>query len=78
MAESGKNLLFTTQSRLLMTLKKKKNIVGNGENAGNLPKTNFNFSFTFNISYANAFNLDQSIILSFGKELRKNENHGNF
>ena len=32
------------------------------------PKTNFNFSVAFNLSSANAFNLDQSIILSFGKE----------
>ena len=33
------------------------------------PKTNFNFSFTFILSSANAFNLDQSKILSFGKGL---------
>ena len=32
-------------------------------------KTNFNFSATFNLSSANAFNLDQSKNLSFGKEL---------
>ena len=34
-----------------------------------LPKTNFNFSLPFILSSANAFNLDQSKILSFGKEL---------
>ena len=36
-----------------------------------LPKTNVNFSFTFILSSANAFNLDQSKILSFGKEFKK-------
>ena len=35
-----------------------------------LSKTNFNFSPAFILSSANAFNLDQSKILSFGKELR--------
>ena len=34
-----------------------------------LPKTNLIFSVTFILSSANAFNLDQSTILSFGKEL---------
>ena len=34
-----------------------------------LPKTNFNFSAKFDLSSANAFNLDQSKNLSFGKEL---------
>ena len=34
-----------------------------------LPKSNFNFWFTFILSSANAFNFDQSKILSFGKEL---------
>ena len=34
-----------------------------------LPKTNFTFSFGFILSSANAFNLDQSKILLFGKEL---------
>ena len=34
-----------------------------------LPKTNFNFSATFDLSSANAFNLDQSKNLSFGNEL---------
>ena len=34
-------------------------------------QTNFNFSVTFILSPASAFNLDQSKILSFGKELRK-------
>ena len=33
------------------------------------PKTNFYFSVIFFLSSANAFNLDQSRILSFGKEL---------
>ena len=32
------------------------------------PKINFNFSAKFNLSSANAFNLDQSKNLSFGKE----------
>ena len=34
-----------------------------------LPKTNFNFSNAFNLTSANALNLDQSKILSFGEEL---------
>ena len=34
-----------------------------------LPETNFNFSVTFILLSANAFNLDQSKILLFGKEL---------
>ena len=45
------------------------NIVGKGENGGNHPKTGFNFSAKFILSSANAFNLDQSKILSFGEEL---------
>ena len=80
-----KNFFFnsTTQSRLLTTLRKKtfENFVGKRENAGNqhclplvtffstLPKANLNFLFTFKLSSANAFNLDRSEILSFGKEL---------
>ena len=36
-----------------------------------LPKTYFNFSFTFILSSANALNLDQSKILLFGKDLVK-------
>ena len=57
-------------------------MVRKGENAGGnqhfllfppcfipFPKINFNFSVTSMLSSANAFNLDQSIILSFGKEL---------
>ena len=66
-----------------MTLYKKpfENIMGKGENAGNqhflyfpqcflqIPKTNFNFSVTIIVS-VNAFNLDHSNILSFGKELK--------
>ena len=65
-----------------MTLRKKpfEKIVGKGENAVNpafsplstmfstLLKTNFNFSVTFILSSANAFNLNQSKNLSFGKE----------
>ena len=35
------------------------------------PKTNFNFSVTFILSSTNAFNLDQSKNLLFGKELRE-------
>ena len=35
-----------------------------------LPKTNFNFSVTFILLSANAFNLDQSKILLFGEELK--------
>ena len=58
------------------------NIVGKGENAGDqhfllfqqcfLPvqKTNFNFSVRSILSSANAFNLDSSKILLFGKELK--------
>ena len=54
-------------------------IVEKGENAGNQHflkfstmfsthhQTHFNFSTTFILSSANAFNLDQSIVLSFGK-----------
>ena len=34
-------------------------------------ETNFNFSVAFILSSANAFNLDQSNILSFGKELNE-------
>ena len=56
-------------------------IVGKGENAGNqhflhfppcfvpIPKQILSFSIAFDLSFANAFNLDQSKILSFGKEL---------
>ena len=66
-----------------MTLRKTplENILRKGENAGNqqfliptmfstLPKTNFNFLVTFNLSSANGFSLDQSKILLFGKALR--------
>ena len=35
-----------------------------------LPKTNFNFSVAFILSSAGALNLDQSKILSFGRELK--------
>ena len=56
------------------------NFVEKGENAGNqhfllfpqcfstLPKPNLNFSFTFIMSSANVFYLEQSKILSFGEE----------
>ena len=75
-------LTLTTQSRLLTTLRKNafENIMGKGENAGNqhfllfpqfstLLKTNFYVWAIFILSSADAFNLDQSKILSFGKEL---------
>ena len=41
--------LFTTQSRLLTTLKKKpfENIVGKGENAGYIPKKNLFLSYIY-------------------------------
>ena len=62
------------QSRLLLTLRKTplENIVGKGENAGKpafspfptmfstVSKTNFDFSVTYNLLSANAFNLDRS------------------
>ena len=35
-----------------------------------LPKTNFKFSVKFILSAANAFNFDQSEILSFGKAVK--------
>ena len=51
------------------------NIVGKGESFllfptvfPTLPKTIFNFSVTFILSSANAFNLDQTKILPFGNE----------
>ena len=34
-----------------------------------LPETNFNYAVTLDLSSANAFNLDQSKNLLFGKEL---------
>ena len=63
------------------------NVVGKGENAGNAgnqhsrfptmfsthPKINFNFSVTFILSSANAFNLDQLKYLSFGKVLKNKQ-----
>ena len=66
-----------TQSQLLITLGKKpiENIVGKGENAGNPQcfqpfhtKTVF-FLVTFILSSAEVFNLVQSRILLFGKDL---------
>ena len=77
---------FTTQSQLLTTLKKKpfENIVGKGENAGDLhfllfpafflpfppPPEKFTFSVTFIFSSADPLNLNQPRILLFGKELK--------
>ena len=72
-------LHFPTQSRLLTTLKNEpfENLVEKGENAGNqhfllfpqcflpFPKQISIFSVIFILSTANAFNCDQSIILSF-------------
>ena len=70
-------LLFTTQSRLLTTLKKKasENTVEKGENAGDLfpqcfldlSKTEIVILAKFNLLSANAFNLVTSKILLFGK-----------
>ena len=76
--------LFTTQSQLLSTLRKKafENIVGKGEKCwlpafspfptmfSTLLKTNFNFLITFILLSASSFNLDSSKVLLFGKELR--------
>ena len=55
----------------LPTLKKKPfvNIVGKGENTGTLSKTNFNFSVPSILLSATAFNVDQTKILLFDKEL---------
>ena len=73
---------FTTQSRLLTTLKKKPfaNIVGKGENAGNQHFLLFpQFFFTqrqkllfYYLSSASALNSDQSRILLYGKEVNLN------
>ena len=74
--------LFSTQSQLLMTMKKKpfENIVGKEENAGNqhfllflqcslfYPEKKIAIWFTFNLSSANALNMNWSEIFSFGKE----------
>ena len=60
------------------------NILRKGENAGNpafspfptmfstCSRINFNFSVTFILSSTNAFNLEQSKNLSYGKEVTKN------
>ena len=78
--------LFTTQSRLLKTRSKTslENIEGKRENAGNQhfllfpqcfqPYQRRNSSFIISPSSANAFNLDQSKILSFGTELNLSPN----
>ena len=68
-----------------MTLYKRpfENIVGKVENAGNqpfllfpkfsnFPEINFYSLVTLILSYANAFNLNQSKILSFSKDLTNN------
>ena len=72
-------LLFTLNHTITTLTTPFEKIVGKGENAGNqhfllfpqcfltLPKTNFNFSVTFILPSANAFNLDQTRILSFGQ-----------
>ena len=77
----SKSEIHLTLYHTIPTLGKKpfENIVGKAENAGNqhfllFPfsthlKTNCNFSVAFNLSSAHAFNLDQSKILLFGKEL---------
>ena len=76
--------LFSTQSQLLTTLRKKasEKIFGKGEKAGNQQflffsqnvfypsKNKFHFLSHFNLSSASAFNLGWAIILSFGKELK--------
>ena len=81
---------FTTQSRLLTTLSEKpiEKIKGKGENAGyhhfflfptlfsTLSRTKIIFLSTFMCSSAYVFSLDQSKILSFGKDLKsKDLNH---
>ena len=75
-----KSLLFTTQSRLLTTSTEKpfENIFRKGNQHFLLfpqcflpfRKQVLIFLFKFILSSANAFNLDQSKILLFGKELR--------
>ena len=77
------SLLNSLPHNLDFSLRKKpfENIVGKGENAGNqhfllfpqgflaLLKTEIIILATFNLLSANAFNLDQYRILSFGKDL---------
>ena len=74
--------LFTSRSRLSTTLRMKalETIVGKGENAGNhhfllfprcfltFPKQISSFELHFDLSSANAFNLDKFKNFSFGKE----------
>ena len=69
---------FTTQSRLLTTLKTQsyENTEGKGENAGNqhfllVPLCFLVILETFNLSSADAFNLVTSKILSLGKEFNR-------
>ena len=87
-------LYYTTQSSLLKSPRRKafENIVGKGENAGNqhfllfqqcfllFPIKNSIFLDTFILLSANAFNLDWSKILLFGKELilEEDQNTGSF
>ena len=72
--------LFTTQSRLFTTFEGDSfcKHFGKGENASNLlflkmfstlPIIDFNFWVTFILSSACALNLDESKILSFGKDV---------
>ena len=78
--------LFTTQSRIFTILKKKKAFWKQCRKRRKccqpafssfptmfsiLSRTDFTIWITFNLSSANAFNLDWSEILSFGKELKK-------
>ena len=53
----------------LLTALKKKSFEKNHAMFSTLPKTNFKFLVIIIVSFANAFNFDQSMILSFGKEL---------
>ena len=71
MSLCGNGLTLYQQSRVLKTLGKKpfENIVAKGENAGSIfsfahnvfypSKTKFQLLFVFNLSSANAFDLDQ-------------------
>ena len=59
--------------RLVLQTRKNQGLFGKG--LYGTYKQNFNFLFTFILSPANAFNLDQLKILLFGKELRKMRNY---
>ena len=87
-----KGLLFTTESRLLTTLKKKalENTVGIEENAGNqhfllfptvfssLPQREIVILARFNLSSANALNLVMSKILLLGEGINNSLKKSNF